>query len=171
MARAQIASATPDAALVDQDGRRFAFAQARGRPVLIAFIYTSCHHVCPLIVESVSAVQARARAQGLRDLQAVYVTVDPEIDTPEILKRYAERRGADPATTAFLTGRDEDLQAVWDAFGLRIKRLGRGLVDHPPLTFLADAQGTVRYRYLGTLLDSEVVLADLRRLQRNGVKD
>ncbi|TAK50689.1 MAG: SCO family protein [Betaproteobacteria bacterium] len=171
MARTVLTATTPETQLVDQEGRRFAFAELRGKAVLVAFIYTSCHHVCPLIFDSVSAVQARARAQGLRDIAAVFVTVDPEIDTPEILKRYAERRGADPATTAFLTGRDADLQAVWDAFGLRIRRLGRGLVDHPPLTFLADAQGTVRYRYLGTLLDSEVVLADLRSLQRIALKD
>lgn len=164
MARTQLARATPDTVLMDQDGRRFGFAQARGKPVLIAFIYTSCHHVCPLIFDSVSAVQARAKAQGRADLAAIFVTVDPEIDTPEILKAYALRRGADLSTTVFLTGRDEDLRSVWEAFGLKVKRIGRGLVDHPPLTYLADANGVVRYRYLGGVLDSEAVLADLRTL-------
>lgn len=171
MARSQLANATPDTVLVDQEGRRFAFGELRGKAVLFAFIYTSCHHVCPLILESVSAVQARARTEGLRELRAVFVTVDPEIDTPAILKIYAERRGADLATTVFLTGRSEELQAVWDAFGLKITRLGRGLFDHPPLTFLADAQGTVRYRYLGGVLDSEAVLADLRELVRSARKN
>ena len=171
MARTQLTTATPETSLVDQEGRRFAFKELRGKAVLVAFIYTSCHHVCPLIFDSVSAVQARARAEGLRDLAAVFVTVDPEIDTPEILKRYALRRGADLSTNVFLTGRSEDLQTVWDAFGLKIKRIGRGLVDHPPLTFLSDARGIVRYRYAGAILDSEAVLADLRGIQRTAVKD
>ena len=170
MARTQLASATPDTVLTDQDGRRFGFAQARGKPVLIAFIYTSCHHVCPLIFDSVSAVQARARAQGQADLAAIFVTVDPEIDTPEILKAYALRRGADLATTVFLTGRDEDLKSVWETFGLKIKRLGRGLIDHPPLTYLADANGVVRYRYLGGVLDTEAVMVDLRTLPQAAAK-
>ncbi len=171
MARTQLTTATPETSLVDQEGRRFAFKELRGKAVLVAFIYTSCHHVCPLIFDSVSAVQARARAEGLRELAAVFVTVDPEIDTPAILKAYAMRRGADLSTTAFLTGRSEDLQNLWDAFGLKIKRLGRGLVDHPPLTFLADAHGVVRYRYLGAILDGEAVLADLRGLQRTAMKN
>lgn len=171
MARTQVAITAPDTLLVDQEGRRFAFKELRGKAVLVAFIYTSCHHVCPLIFDSVSAVQERARVEGLRDLSAVFVTVDPEIDTPAILKAYALRRGADLSTTVFLTGRSEDLQTVWNVFGLRIKQLGRGLVDHPPLTFLADAQGVVRYRYFGGVLDSEAVLADLRSILRTAAKN
>jgi protein SCO1 len=171
MARTQLASATPDTVLMDQDGRHFSFAQARGKPVLIAFIYTSCHHVCPLIFDSVSAVQTRAKLQGEAGLAAIFVTVDPEIDTPEILKTYALRRGADLSNSLFLTGRDDELRSVWDAFGVKVKRIARGLIDHPPLTYLADAKGVVRYRYLGGVLDTEAVLADLHSLQRIALKD
>lgn len=171
MARTSLAQAIPATVLVDQEGRRFSLVQARGKAQLVAFIYTSCHHICPLIYDSANAVQARARAAGQRDLALVFITVDPEIDTPEILKAYALRRGADLSTTVFLTGPGEDLQSVWDAFGLKIKRLGRGLVDHPPLTFLVDAQGIVRYRYTGGVLDAEAVLADLRGIQRTAMKN
>ncbi len=170
MARTQLATATPDTVLLDQEGRRFALSELRGKAVLIAFIYTSCHHVCPLIFDSVSAVQGRARTEGLRDLAAVYITVDPELDTPAILKAYAVRRGADLSTTVFLTGRRENLQTVWDGFGLKIKRLGRGLVDHPPLTFLADTHGVVRYRYYGAVLDTPAVVADLRNILQTAAK-
>lgn len=167
MARTEIALTPPGVALVDQEGRRFAFADARGRPVLIAFIYTSCHHVCPLIFDSVRAAQEQTRAQLRRDVGAVFVTVDPEIDTPAALKAYAVRRGADPAGSVFLTGQPQDLEPVWKAFGVSVKRLGRGLVDHPPMVFLADAQGTVRARYAGSLIDGETVVADVRRLPQD----
>ncbi|MEK6592808.1 MAG: SCO family protein, partial [Pseudomonadota bacterium] len=120
--------------------------------------------------DSVSGVQKRAGEAGLRDLSAVFVTVDPEIDTPEILKAYALRRGADLSTTVFLTGRSEDLQTVWDGFGLKIKQLGRGLVDHPPLTFLADPDGVVRYRYVGSILDTAAVVVDLRNVLQTAAK-
>lgn len=163
MARASVGTAAPEATLRDQDGQRLALKDLRGKAGLVAFIYTSCHHVCPLIVESVTATQQRAGKQGMGDLRAVYVTVDPEIDTPEVLKAYAARRSADLSTSVFLTGSEQELKPVWDGFGVKVKRLGRGLVDHPPLTFLVDAQGVIRYRYTGTMLDSEVVVADLRR--------
>jgi protein SCO1/2 len=168
MAKSSVNTAAPDAVLVDQDGRRFALKELRGKPAVVAFIYTSCHHVCPLIFDSVGAVQQRARSAGLRDVRSVFVTVDPEIDTPEVLKAYAGRRSADLASTVFLTGSAEELRAVWDGYGVKIKRLGRGLVDHPPLTFLLDAQGIVRYRYYGGVLDTEAVVADLRDILQAG---
>lgn len=170
MARAQMGKAAPDAALVDQDGRRFALSELRGKAVLVAFIYTSCHHICPLIFESVNAVQKRIRSEGVLDFSSVFVTVDPEIDTPEVLRAYASRRGADLSSTVFLTGNEEALRAVWDGYGVRIKRLARGLIDHPPMTFLVDADGTVRYRYPGAVLDTEAVVADLRSVSRATAK-
>lgn len=164
MARAQVGTPAPGAILIDQDGRRFSLKELRGKGVLVAFIYTSCHHVCPLIYDSVGAVQKRLLSEGVRDVRSVFVTVDPEIDTPEVLRAYAARRGADLATTVFLTGDEAELRAAWDGFGIKVKRLGRGLVDHPPLTFLVDARGVVRYRYVGAVLDSDAVIADLRNV-------
>jgi protein SCO1/2 len=163
-ARQAVATAAPDVTLSDQDGRRFALKELRGKAVLVAFIYTSCHHVCPLTFESVGAVQKRAVSEGVRDVSSVFITVDPEIDTPEVLRAYASRRGVDFATTVFLTGSEAELRAAWDGFGIKVKRLGRGLVDHPPLTFLVDARGVVRYRYVGAVLDSDTVVADLRNV-------
>jgi cytochrome oxidase Cu insertion factor (SCO1/SenC/PrrC family) len=51
--------------------------------------------VCPLIFDSVRAVQKRILSEGVRDVSSVFVTVDPEIDTPDILRAYAGRRSAD----------------------------------------------------------------------------
>ena len=169
-ARLAVATAVPDVTLSDQDGHRFALKELRGKAVLVAFIYTSCHHVCPLTFESVGAVQKRAVSEGVRDVRSVFITVDPEIDTPEVLRAYAGRRGADLATTLFLTGSEAELRAAWDGFGIKVKRLGRGLVDHPPLTFLVDARGVVRYRYVGAVLDSDAVVADLRNLLQTTAK-
>jgi protein SCO1 len=167
VARAQVGTAAPDAILLDQDGRRFALKELRGKAVVVAFVYTSCHHVCPLIYDSVGAVQKRVLSEGNRDVRAVFVTVDPEIDTPDVLKAYAVRRGADLTTTIFLTGGEAELRPVWEGFGVKVKRLGRGLVDHPPVTFLVDAKGIVRYRYFGGVLDTEAVVADVRQVLRS----
>jgi cytochrome oxidase Cu insertion factor (SCO1/SenC/PrrC family) len=52
------------------------------------------------------------------------------------------------------------------SFGLTVKRRATGGVDHPAWTFLIDRQGSVRYRYVGGLLEVETVLADIRRLEQ-----
>ena len=95
---------------------------------------------------------------------SVFVTTDPEVDSPQVLKTFALRRSAAPSTTTLLTGNPDELRAVWSAFGVKVNRRARGLVDHSPLTVLIDARGVVRYRYLSGFPDAEIVAADVRNV-------
>lgn len=162
MARVEVATRAPDFVLTDQDGRRFSLRHLEGKAALVAFIYTSCPDVCPLIYGVVTSVQQRAKAAGAGELMCVFVSTDPEVDRPEVLKAYLARRGADRSAVVFLTGNPEELRAVWRDFGIKVTRRARGLVDHTPLTVLVDGSGVIRYRYLGGVLESETVLADAR---------
>ena len=162
MARTQVATEAPDIVLTDQEGRRFAFRDLRGKAALVSFIYTSCPDVCPVMFQVVTEVQKRVQAEGRGDVVSVFVTTDPEIDSPQVLKAYALRRSADLSATYLLTGKADELQAVWSAFGVKVKRRSRGLVDHSPLTILIDARGVMRYRYLSGFPDAEIVAADVR---------
>lgn len=160
MARMEVAKGAPASVLTDQDDRRFALHDVRGKAVLMSFIYTSCPDVCPLIFRAVTAVQKQVKAGGRDDLVCAFVTTDPELDVPKVLKAYATRQGADLSSTTFLTGSSEELQAVWQGFGVTVRRRARGLVDHTPLTVLIDKRGVVRYRYLGGALDTKIILDD-----------
>jgi len=66
-----------------------------------------------------------------------------------------------------LTGKPDELQAVWTAFGAKVKRRSRGLVDHSPLTLLIDARGVMRYRYLSGFPDAEIIAADVRNVLKS----
>lgn len=164
MARTQVAAAAPDNILTDQNGRRFAFRDLRGKAVLVAFVYTSCPDVCPVMFQVVTEVQKRVQAEGRGDVFAVFVTTDPEIDSPQVLKAFALRRSADLSSTSLLTGSPDELRAVWSAFGVKVKRLDRGLVDHSPLTALIDPRGMIRYRYLSGFPEADIIAADVRNV-------
>ena len=167
MARTQVATEAPDGVLTDQEGRRFAFRDLRGKAVLVSFIYTSCPDVCPVMFHVVTEVQKRVQAEGRGDVVSVFVTADPEIDSPQVLKAFALRRSADLSATYLLTGKPDELQALWSAFGVKIKRRARGLVDHSPLTVLIDANGVMRYRYLSGFPDAEIIAADVRNVLKS----
>jgi protein SCO1/2 len=167
MVRLQVGIEAPACVLTDQDGRRLALRDLMGKAVLVAFVYTSCPDVCPLMFGAVTAVQRRVQAEGRGDVVSVFVTTDPEVDTPEVLRAFATRRGADLPSTVLLTGSADELRGVWEGFGVKVRRLARGLVDHSPLTFLIDAQGVIRYRYLGGVLDTETIAADVRSILTN----
>lgn len=167
MARTQVATEAPDFALTDQDGRRFALRDLRGKAVLVSFVYTSCPDVCPVMFYVVTEVQKRVQAEGRGEVASVFLTIDPEIDSPQVLKAFALRRSVDFSATYLLTGKPDELQAVWSAFGVKVKRRARGLVDHSPLTVLIDAHGVMRYRYLSGFPDAEIIAADVRNVLKS----
>jgi protein SCO1 len=108
----------PDFALVDQHGKRFGLGQLGRQHVLIGFIYTRCPlpQACPLTIQTMRRVHARWRelaAQGqdqdqgqdqARNLTLLGVTLDPDFDTPERLRAYAEARGLDLGDWILATG-------------------------------------------------------------------
>ena len=94
----------PAFALTSQDGTPVALADFRGKVVAVTFIYTSCMDTCPVLTALMAYVQDKLGPDFGKRIAFVSITVDPERDTPEVLKRYAETFGADLNGWAFLTG-------------------------------------------------------------------
>jgi protein SCO1/2 len=92
--------------------------------------------------------------------------VDPERDTTEVLKRYAEAYKANLAGWAFLTGTNAEIREVAKRYGIYYKKTPRGDVDHTFLTSLVDQNGTLRVQYMGVRFDPDEMLRDLRSLVR-----
>jgi protein SCO1 len=150
--------------LVDQNSREFQFSKLTGRVVVVAFAYTTCPDVCPLITAALRQVQNGLTQDERNKVFLLTITTDPEIDSPKVLAGYGKRYGADFANWTFLTGDQAALQKVWKNFGVGVKRKGRGLVDHTPLTAVVDRQGKMRVAYVGPGPDAKVVLRDVRGL-------
>lgn len=83
------------------------------------------------------------------DLFFVSITTDPEVDSPKVLKSYAQRYSADFQNWAFLTGTEAQMKPVWKGFGVRVVRRGRGLIQHTSLTTVIDREGIRRFNYFG----------------------
>jgi protein SCO1/2 len=109
-------------------------------------------------------VQTKLSANERKSVFLLSITTDPEIDKPQILKSYAERYGIDFSNWSFLTGGEKELSSVWKAFGVKVQRKARGLVDHTTLTVLVDKKGAMRFAYHGSSPDHDVILGDLRAL-------
>jgi len=154
----------PDFILLNQDGTRFESAKLRGKVVVIDFIYTTCTDVCPLFTANFAQLQRTLNKEHAGDVFFISITTDPEVDSPKVLKAYAQRYGADFTNWAFLTGTEKQLKAVWKGLDIRVIRKGRGLVQHTSLTTILDRQGLRRFNHFGEKWQTKDVLSDISAL-------
>jgi protein SCO1/2 len=161
-------SATPNTkapafVLLNQDGNRFDSTSLRGKVVVLNFIFTTCTDVCPLFTANFAQLQRTLKNEEPA-LFLVSITTDPEVDSPKVLKAYAQRYGADFRNWAFLTGSESQLKPVWKAFDVRVIKKGRGLVQHTSLTTLIDRQGIRRFNFFGEKWPLKDLLRDTSAL-------
>jgi len=156
----------PEFTLTSQDGAQVTLADFRGKVVAVTFIFTLCTQTCPVLTPMMSFVQDRLGADFGTKIAFVSITVDPERDTPEVLKEYAQAFGANLAGWSFLTGAPATIQDVTRRYGVYASKAGNGDVDHTFLTSIVDPKGILRVQYLGVRFDPEEFRRDLLSLAK-----
>ena len=158
----------PDFTLYDTSGKRTRLSDYRGRVVVVAFIFTSCPGVCPLISKQMSALQTGLKNENLFGDEAgmLSITVDPKTDTPEVLAKYAAGYGADSRGWKFLYDKPAKMKPVYRAYDEWTSKTGKGQLDHPARVYLVDAKGNIREIYSISFFNDKQVLLDIKALIR-----
>jgi protein SCO1/2 len=148
--------------LIDQDGKPITDQEFKGRPLLVFFGYTHCPDICPTTLFEMSEV-LRVLGKDADQVNALFITVDPERDTPAMMKDYLS--SFDPHMRG-ATGDQKAIDAVEKAYRVYAKKVptkdGDYSMDHTALVYLMDKQG----RFVAPFkLDRkpEAAAADLRR--------
>jgi protein SCO1/2 len=157
--------------LVNQDAQPFGSAQLVGKIWIADFIFTSCPGPCPIISSRMSELQKPLKAT---DIHLVSFTVDPEKDTPEVLRAYAEKLRAQPIRWDFLTGARSAIYALArDGFKLAVSDGNdeTGMPVHSTRVVLVDRHGAIRGYYDALAPDAVTkLLADANHLLREQPK-
>ena len=154
----------PEFTLISQDRAPVALADMRGKVVAVTFIYTFCVDTCPVLTPMMSFIQDQLGADFGAKVAFVSITVDPERDTPEVLKEYAQAFGANLAGWSFLTGPSDAIRDVTRRYGVFASKSTDGNVHHTFLTSIIDRRGILRVQYLGARFDPDEFRRDLLSL-------
>jgi len=151
----------PVLALTDQTGKAFNTSQLRGRPWVADFIFTTCGSVCPMMTAKMVEIQKNTPG----DVQLVSFTVDPETDTPGVLKKYGESVHADFDRWHFLTGSVQQMADAAYQMKISVKPASEGSrIMHSEKFLLVDSGGNVVGVYDGTSNE------DVKRLAADAAK-
>lgn len=162
-----MSSEVADFNFTTQDGDKLGLEDLKGDYWIADFIFTNCTSVCIPMTTNMTALQDDLAEKDL-DIQFVSFTVDPEYDSPEVLKSYAESYDADLSNWTFLTGYDfetiEDISVKSFLSGLS-EIPGTDQVQHGVRFFLVNPEGVVIKSYDGTSKnDVEDLMDDLKKV-------
>jgi protein SCO1/2 len=137
------ARAAPDFSLRGSDGGTLQLGHYRGKVVLLAFGYSSCHEVCPVTLSLLAQARAKLGAAAA-DVQVVYVTVDPERDDAARMHQFL---AAFDRSFVGGTGKAAELAIVRQAYGITATRHDTAegyVIAHSSFVYLIDRQGLLR---------------------------
>lgn len=156
-----VGAAVPDITLIDQNGDSVSLAALHGKVVVVSFIYTRCPlpDYCPRVMTNLASLRDRFRERLDRDLVLLTVTFDPQHDTPETLKAYGDRYGANIPGWHLLTGTREATTRFCSLLGVEFYP-EEGMLTHTLQTAVITRDGHLAARAEGRAFSARQ-LADL----------
>jgi len=169
----QVGDALPEYHFTNELGQAVSTGQFKGEAVGITFIFTRCPlpNFCPKMTSNFQDVQKKLLGMdnGPRNWHLLTISFDPEFDSPEILKAYAERYKADPKHWNFLTGDISEISTISEQFGQMFWK-DEGALNHNLRTAVIDASGKVQKVFQGNNWTTEEMVAEMVKGMGKGVK-
>jgi len=169
----QVGDALPEYHFTNELGQAVSTGQFKGEAVGITFIFTRCPlpNFCPKMTSNFQDVQKKLQGMdnGPRNWHLLTISFDPEFDSPEILKAYAERYKADPKHWNFLTGDISEISTISEQFGQMFWK-DEGALNHNLRTAVIDASCKVQKVFQGNNWTTEEMVAEMVKGMGKGVK-
>ncbi|MGM0507208.1 MAG: SCO family protein, partial [Bacteroidota bacterium] len=163
--------------LVNQEGEEVRFPNRfSGHITLVGYIYTTCPDICPLTTQRMNRVAQELTGEERNRVRLAGISMDPERDTPDVLASYADAYRLQPDVWTLLSGERRTVLDLLDQLEITVRRTPTRFtdsgemiyfLDHTDRVSLVDADGRVRRHYVGSELDVEQVVSDIRSLLRS----
>ncbi len=153
-----------DHRFTDSNGRSVTLTGYAGRPMIVSFVYTSCHHTCPLITRRLmKSVDAARAVFGANGFQVLTVGFDADVDSSQRMRAFARQHRVDDAGWAFLSADEGTIAAFAAELGFIFFPSPKGF-DHLAQTSIIDGEGRVYRQIYGEELKPPDIIEPLKEL-------
>ncbi len=154
--------------LTDIDGNAVSLDSTKGKVRLLYFFFANCPDVCPTTTHTLSRVQDKLVQEGVFGDKAMILqtTFDPERDTAESLKKYAESYGADLNGWKFLRGTEQQVKDIAQSYGISVLKDDKGNFMHINAITLIDQNNQIRQIFMSDDLNEDTIAKDVLRLAK-----
>lgn len=155
---------------VDQEGKNFSKEDLKGKVWVADFIFTSCDDVCLPMTSNMSKLQKMLKDEGINDVELMSFSVDPEVDTPDVLKKFGNQFNVDYSNWHFLTGyKQKEIEqfAMKNFKTIVVKPENADQVTHGTDFYLVDQNGKIIQYYTGLQdIPFEDIIQHIKILQK-----
>ena len=153
-----------DATWTDQHGKEFKLSDLKGRPVLITMGYATCKFACPRLAADLLAIERKLTPEERAKLAIVFVSIDPERDTPAQLKGFLDQYKVDHQRWHGLCGDGDAILELSVALGIRYRKVNDTDFAHSNVLTLLSPSGEILHRQEGLGTDPADTLAAIRKV-------
>jgi len=161
--------------LINQEGVEVKFPEIiRGSITVLGFIYTHCPDICPMTTHNMYLTERELKKANINDVKFVALSFDPDRDSPEVLKKFAEIRELDFKNWTLLTGEKSTVNDLLRRFDVKAIKTDEnvdedGILEysmmHTDRIALIDENGRLRKNYKGSTLNIEEIIKDIKTLE------
>lgn len=156
--------AAPAFVLTDQDGRRVALKDFRGKALVLTFVYTECKDICPVLPQIIGRTDQYLSEAERQRVRFVGISIDPRRDTPLKLREFMQAHNLAPGRWTLLTGSLQEATRVADDYGVVAKPDVQGDLVHNAVFVLIDPRGRLRTEFHGLSTPTQEIAGALREL-------
>ena len=133
-----------EAQLTNQAGTRHGLDAYRGKPVIVTMFYGSCPMACPLIIDTIRAVERSVPEPQRKDLRVLMISIDPVHDTPAALTKLAEQRRIDTTRWTLAHTDERTVRKIAALLNVQYRKLPNGGYNHSSVLTVLSPQGEVQ---------------------------
>lgn len=135
----------------NQDGIELQLKDLKGKNLVVAMIFTSCQTACPLLIADMKKVASKIDPKKLKETSMVLITIDPENDTPEVLKKYAQERTMYGDPWIFLRTDMESTREFANVLAVKYKKITPIIFSHSNIISIFNKNGEMVSQEEGTV--------------------
>lgn len=139
-----------------QDAKEIQLKDLKGKNVVMVMIFTSCKTACPLLVADMKNVASKIEKEKLKETTLVLVSIDPENDTPEVLKKYADMNNISGKPWLLLRSDKESVRELANILAVKYKKISPIIFSHSNIISVFNKKGEMINQEEGTVNANEI---------------
>ncbi len=147
-----------------QDGKQVKLSDFHKKATIVAMIFTNCQSACPRITADIQRIENEIPADKRKEVDFVLISMDPERDTPEQLKKFATEHKLDYTNWTLLTGKQSDVDDLAGVLNVRISKQPDGSFDHSNIIHILNSKGNIVSQQIGLAVDPKESIQNLNVL-------